>query len=561
VRGRPLPIRVFSAAVVLGLGLTLAASGASATPHITTVPALTPASTATEVSVIAPLTVPTGSGGLISAEALADYTGALGLLTRQLDAVAGKPIAVAIDPMILASIRVLGTSAPESARNWLERLSLIGNEIVPLPYANSDPTLATQSGEASALGPMSFDFALDPANFVESAEPGPVPSPTPDPMDVGADIVPAYPTTEELLAWDYSIAGFVRPRANSVVASDLGALAESGANTVVLSSTNVSREPGAGSVTTIEGMTALISDSTASAAMDEALGSTLDRDVTAAETALSSAVLAAGAAQSAGTASVLIMIDHSLELSSARLDAALASLTASPSITLVPLTTLASVTASSATVTDMPQSDARIGDVNRMFTAAQQERSFFSIAADPEALIAERRLALLDVLGTIPSDDPAEWLTEVDGFLVESRDLQTSVTVVESSNFLWLADNSFLPVSVSNNLDQAVTVFITVDPRTALLAVGESRVKLQIEANSQAKGNIPVQSLSNGVVDVEISLTSSTGLAIGASTISEINVQAGWETPIVLAFAALIVVIFSVGFVRSVVRRRKPIDD
>jgi len=561
VRGRPLPIRVFSAAVALALGLTLAASGASASPGVATVPALTTASTATQVSVIAPLTVPTGNGGLISAEALADYTDPLGLLTRQLDAVVGKPIAVAIDPMILASIRVLGTSAPESARNWLERLSLIGNEIVPLPYANSDPTLATQSDEANTLGPISFDFALDPANFVESAEPDPVPSPTPDPMDVGADVIPAYPTTEELLAWDYSIDGFVRPRANTVVASDLGALAESGFSTVVLSSTNVSREPGVGSVTTIEGMTALISDSTASAAMDEALGSTLDRDVTAAETALASAVLAAGSAQSAGIASVLITIDHSLELSSARLDTALASLTASPSITLVPLTTLASATASPAAVTDMPQSDALLGDVNRMFSAAQQERSFFSIAADPEALIAQRRLALLDVLGTIPTDDSAEWLSEVTGFLVESRDLQTSVTVVESSNFLLLADNSFLPVSVSNNLNQAVTVFITVDPRTALLAVGEGRVELQIEANSQAKGNIPVRSLSNGVVDVEISLTSTTGLPIGTSTVTEINVQAGWETPIVLAFAALIVVIFSVGFVRSIVRRRKPADD
>ncbi|GAA1211434.1 DUF6049 family protein [Rhodoglobus aureus] len=554
-----MPIRVFSAAVALGLGLTLAASGASATPNATAVPALTTASVATEVAVIAPLTVPSGSGGLIDAETLADYTDSLGLLTRQLDAVAGKPIAVAVDPMILASIRVLGTSAPESARNWLERLSLISNEIVPLSYANADPTLATQAGEASTLSPVSFDFALDPANFALPDEPGS--GATADPMDVGTDVVPTYPTTEEILAWDYSIDGFMRPRASSVVSSDLAAFAESGFSTVVLSSKNVSRDAGAGSVATIDGMKALISDSTASAAMDEALGSTLDRDVTAAETALSSAVLSAGAAQSATTASVLIMIDHSLELSSARLDTALASLTASPSITLVPLTSLASVTASAATVVDMPQSDARLADFARLFSAAQQERTFFSIAADPEALIAQRRLALLDVLGTMPTEDPADWLTEVNGFLGDSGDFRTAVAVVESSNFLFLADRSFIPVSVNNKLNQAVTVYITVDPKTALLAVGDSRVELEIEANSQAKGNVPVQALSNGVVDVEISLSTGTGLAIGKSTVSEVNVQAGWETPIVLAFAALVVVIFGVGFVRSIIRRRKPVDD
>src|SRR5664279_569763 len=195
--------------------------------------------------------------------------------------------------------------------------------------------------------------------------------------------------------------------------------------------------------------------------MDEALGSTIDRDVAAAETALSSAVLTAGAAQSTTTASVLITIDHSLELSSARLDTALASLTASPSITLVPLTSLASATASTATVADMPQSDARLGDFDRLLFATEQERTFFSIAADPEAGIAQRRLALLDVLGTIPTDDPADWLTEVNGFLVDSQDIRTAVTVVESSNFLFLADKSFIPVSVNNNLNQAVTVYIT----------------------------------------------------------------------------------------------------
>ncbi|MBH0082055.1 DUF6049 family protein [Salinibacterium sp. SWN167] len=554
-------IRVFSAALALGLGLTLAASGASAAPAVTDAPVLTTASAATDVAIIAPLTVPTGSGGLLDADALADYTEPLGLLTRQLDAMAGKPVAIAVDPMIVASIRVLGTSAPASAREWLERLSLIDNEIVPLSYANADITLATQSELGATVEPISFDFALDSSNFAVSDTPAPTPSSTATAQAEDPDAVPSFPTTESLLAWDYEIDGFILPRTDTVVASDLAAFSDSGYSTIVLSSTNVSRESGAGSVTTIDGVTALVADATASSAMDDALGSTLDRDVTAAETALSQAVLDAGASQTADTGSVLITIDHSLELSSARLDAALATMTASPSITMVNLSELASTEATAATINDMPQSESRIGDVSRMFAAAQAERTFFSIAADPESLIAERRLALLDVLGTVETEDSTDWLAEVNNFLVDSRELRTSVTVVEASNFLVLADNGFLPVSVSNNLGQAVTVFITVDPRTGLLAVGDSRVELTIEPYSQAKGEIPVQSLSNGVVDVEISLSSSTGLKIGSTTVSEINVQAGWETPLVLAFGALVFVIFAVGFVRSIVRRRKPADD
>ncbi|TQO20014.1 hypothetical protein FB472_1620 [Rhodoglobus vestalii] len=564
---------MFSAAVALGLSLGVAAGGAAAAPSAAApsaaeIAAVSPASVATQVSIIAPLTVPSGSGGLLSAETLTDYTGPSGLLTRQLDAVAGKALTVAIDPLIVASIRVLGTSAPESARGWLERLSLISNEVVPLPYANSDPTLVTQTGREEILGPISFDFALNPANFAAADESET--TETQAPMDVGTDVVPPYPTSGELVAWDYAIDGFVRPRSNTVVADDIAVLAAANFSTTVLSSTNVSRDPGAGSVVMIDGMTALIADSAASTAMDEALGSTLDRDVPAAEAELVSSVLAAGASQAAETGSVLITIDHSLELSSARLDTALASLSSSPSITLVPLTTLASATPAAATISDLPQSEARINDVGQLLAATQEERTFFSIAADPEALIAARRLALLDVLGTnAPSDSvdasgddaSADWLATVNSFLADSRDLRAAVTVVESSDFLLLADNSFLPVSVSNALNQPVTVYITVSPRTGLLAVGAQRVELTIEANSQARGNIPVQSLSNGVVDVEISLTSSTGLEIGTRTVSKINVQAGWETLIVLAFAALVVVIFSVGFVRSIVRRRKPVDD
>ncbi|MBH0008009.1 hypothetical protein ESZ53_09530 [Salinibacterium sp. UTAS2018] len=558
-----MPIRVFSAAIALGLGLTLAATGAQAAPAASDVRALTTASAATDVALIAPLTVPSGSGGIIDAETLANYTEPLGLLTRQLDALDGKPVAIAIDPMIIASIRVLGTSVPQSARLWLERLSSVSNDIVPLSYAHADPTLATQSGQASTLEPISFDFALDAANFstAEPTDAEPDPAATANPQDGAFDDNANYPTTAQLLDWDYAIDGFLRPRSDTVVASDLPAFAESGYSTIVLSSTNVSRQSDAGSVTSIDGVTALISDSAASEAMDEALESTIDRDVTAANLALNQAVLSAGAAQSAGTASVLIAIDHSLELSAARLDAALATLTASPSITTVSLTQLAERTPVAATIKDMPQTESRVSDAKRLLSAAYKERSFFAIADDPEALIAQRRLALLDVLGAVPYEDPSEWLTAVNGFLVDSRDTLDAVSVVESSNFLLIADNGPLPVSVSNALNQAVTVYITVDPRTGLMAVEDSRVELRIEPNSQAKGEVPVQSLSNGVVEVEISLASANGVAVGAATVGEVNVRAGWETPIVLTFGALVVVIFALGLVRSITRRKKPLND
>jgi hypothetical protein len=73
-----------------------------------------------------------------------------------------RPVAIAIDPMIIASIRVLGTSAPTSAVEWLNRLASAGNDIFPLGYADADPSLAVQAGAPAPLAPTSLEFATDP---------------------------------------------------------------------------------------------------------------------------------------------------------------------------------------------------------------------------------------------------------------------------------------------------------------------------------------------------------------------------------------------------------------
>jgi len=151
-------------------------------------------------------------------------------------------------------------------------------------------------------------------------------------------------------------------------------------------------------------------------------------------------------------------------------------------------------------------------------------------------------------------------MTASSAFLTQSRELLSSVQVVESSSFNLLADNATLPISVSNELAQPVTVYITVRPETALLAVGDNRVKIVVEPNSQAKGQIPVQAISNGTVQALVTLSSPTGVPIGMPQTAEINVQAGWETPIVVFLAAVVVAIFGIGIVRNIVRRRKPTD-
>ena len=122
-------VRALSAALVVGLGLAgLGVGSAVAVDEPTTV----------KVAIAVPLVVPASAEEFLTAELLEQYTGEQGILTRELDALFGRPVAIGIDPRLIASIRLLGSSAPESAVAWLERLESAPNQTFALNYADAE---------------------------------------------------------------------------------------------------------------------------------------------------------------------------------------------------------------------------------------------------------------------------------------------------------------------------------------------------------------------------------------------------------------------------------------
>src|SRR5688572_33288753 len=85
--------------VVLGAGVAAAAPSASGAPAAPRAPGDPVA-----LTLVVPLTVPPNATGLLDADTLTRYTSPLGLLTRQLDAVIDTPVAIGLDPQIIASI-------------------------------------------------------------------------------------------------------------------------------------------------------------------------------------------------------------------------------------------------------------------------------------------------------------------------------------------------------------------------------------------------------------------------------------------------------------------------
>jgi hypothetical protein len=515
-------------------------------------------SSAVRLAIVVPIVVPEGTAPLIGSAALAQYTSPNGLLTRELDAVYNRPAALAIDPLIIVSIRALGSSAPKSATAWLNRLRSASNESFALSFADSNLTLSTQAGTKAPMSVESFDFALDSANFGGAVARGPTSSA--DAEHTAGPVDPTLPSTADLLEWPYSSTGIAWPRENTVVSGDMKAFARAGFGTTILSSDNIVHSGTASSSVVVGSARAVVSDDAISATLRSAAAAP---STTKWKSAMAKFHRAIDASQSryAQGATLFATFARSVPVSGSHLKETLAAIDADPNLKTVAFSAARKSAPAPASIQGRHQPAAELAVVRHVLAAAAAEKRFAAIAENPRAITSERRLRVLRLLSNQWDASAPVWRKSTSDFLTNSHDLRTSVKVVTNGSFNLLADRGSLPIAVRNNLDQEVTVFVNVRPETAILAVSNPRVKLVLEPHSQASSHVPVQAISNGTVNVDISLASASGQRIGGATTARINVQAGWETPLVVVFALLVFAVFGFGIVRRILQRRKPAND
>ena len=508
------------------------------------------------VSAIYALTAPESRTGLLNASSLELYTSPTGALTRDLDAVIDKAVAIGIDPMIIASIRALGTDAPPSAVDWLERLEGATNQTFALTYADSDITVGLQAGSPTVLAPTSFDYAIDPAKFAppaaESATPSPTPEPSPTPGD-SHDL----PTTESLTAWDYTVPTIAWPVAGTVMASDLVAITASGYTTTILSSGNVDRSVRGQATAAVAGSSTIVTDDALSTLLNEAVGAPTTEDWQSTVAVLQAALDASAVEGGPTGATTVLALDRGSLGSAAKLGITLAAIEALPSTDLTAFSATLAVPPNPATLVERPQTPARVAAAASLLATEASDAAFATVAQNPVLITGERRLRLLATMSSSWNSYPGGWGAAVALYQSESVDLHNSVRVVKSSDINLFADRASLLVPVSNSLNQPVTVNVNVAAPTPLLEIEQPSVPVTIEPDSLKRAQIPVQSLSNGTAQISVSVSSSTGVPIGTPTLVKINVYAGWETPITVALGFVVFAVFAFGIARLIVRRSR----
>jgi hypothetical protein len=514
---------------------------------------------ATSMAVAMPITVPAEAVGLLDATQLAAYTAPGGVLDRQLSGLAGTQVAIGIDPRIIASIRILGTEAPPSATAWLERLRTISNETFELSYADSDIAALAQAGGIPPLDPISF--TINPNRFAPAPTGSPQastsPTSTPSPS---ATPVPTLPTSEELLNWDYTIPAIAWPGDSTVADKNLDKFAEDGLTTTILSSDNVvvpKSSPIPPAMASVDGHPVAVASSALSVLLRTAASAADDLSWRDAVSELSSMLALAGADRADAPGTVLATLGRDVPATTFRLAQTMTALQALPWAPQTTLSRALSTAAPGTTLLPKPENAKRLGLVKAMLDSEGAVGQFSSVLTDPTLVTGPRRLALLAVLSHDWDSAPGAWQGAAEKYTTDNQAVTTSISIAEGSPINLVAENGNLPITVSNALDHPVTVYVSVRPQRAILNVMKNNIALTIEANSQSRAYIPVQSVANGQVSLGVSLASATGVQVSLPALVTVNVQADWERLATGIIAGLLVAIFGFGIWRNIVKRRR----
>ena len=504
---------------------------------------------AAQVAVVVPITATPANGTLLTNEELSALTAEDGALTAQLDGVTGTAAILAIDPAILAAIRVLGTSAPSQATDWLERLDELPNERFALQFGDADASAQSQAGLPALLQPTTLSTFLNPSNFPNTPatpapgdEPAGSPSPSPSPTSS-----PALPDDAELSEIDGATPGILWPR-GGVTQGDLTTFAAylDGAATTILPSSVVD---GGTSAHALAGAAdVLISDDDVATALSlaaaEAEPAARQRHLAAASAHLFLA------AQSAPGAPLLVGLDRDETRTASALRDAI-STADTPGFSL---STLRGLPTAPVTVTGTAD-PAHAAAVGTLLGDEQTLGQFATILSDPQLLLSLERIRILRTLAVgIPADSFAKVVAQ---HQKGTQETLGAVSIPPSSTIQLLTAAADLPFGVRNDLPWPVTIQLSVAPTDPRLEV-KPVVEQVVQANTSMRIKVPVEArVGSGEVGLRLSLSSPTGVPIGGTEVVRVAVRAEWEGIGVGIFGGLIVLLIALGVLRTVRRRRR----
>jgi len=461
-----------------------------------------PAATEVQPTPVAPIvavSVPATGGQPLSREELEAYTIAGGALDQVAGILRRHPATIAVDSRITQSIDALAEDAPESAEAWAGDLENLGFSRIALPWADADPLAALQIDSLLYARLGQYPWLHSPEITGEQLE---------------------------LLAQRSADAVLVP---SSVVTSDR-TVVQYGQTTMIRVDEEISDE--------VRSAVIAVTEDEAEAALQRVQGLVAKRAFSQ-----TGEVLVVDTGRLPSTAIAL------------RLEDVLTRLEAVSYSTIVAVPLGQEPNELALQINESLPDRTWKTFVDNVFDLWNSDVRYSIIASNPERAIVERWNRYLALFSSAWRDNPQGLASEFERAQEDSALFQQSVFIEQGSSITVLADRTELPVTIRNSLPTDVHVELVVQPTRGLLRVEQTRIDVQVPANSFQRVSVPVRSLANGVAPVEISLNNALGEQIGETVSIQVTVRAGWESVITIGLAAIVSLVFAFGIYRAIQRR------
>ncbi|WP_336647686.1 DUF6049 family protein [Microbacterium sp. MMO-10] len=495
---------------------------------------------ATVVTVVPITAAP--EGVLLNATELTALTAPEGALTAQLDGVAGTPAVLAVDPSIVAAIRVLGTAAPATAVAWLSRLEALPNERFSLQFADADTTAQAAAGLTAPLAVDDFTPFLGPA--------GTPTTPTPTPTATTATTAGAVPSTADAIAGARTDILWPRGEVTADQVATMSHYGPAGGDTVsILPSTSFTAGAQGAAVAargSVGGSSVLVADAAVSAALSAAAAQS-DASARGGALITANAMLwfdAPGSTVLAGLARADTRSEEGLSSAvtafSGGLDGRLDRVLSNPPTEL---------TVSTESAED------RGAAVVTLNQDADKLTQFATILERPADLTVRERISMMRLLGVGVHTTPDDFASALRTHRQATQKTLNAVGI-QPSNPILISPKVTVPVWVRNELPYPVRVRLNVVPSDSRIDVPKA-TDVEAQPSSTTPVRLPLEShVATAEITLTMSVTSPTGVAIGPQQTARLTIRAEWETIGLVVFGALGLLLIAGGIFRTIRRRR-----
>ncbi|RYV51095.1 DUF6049 family protein [Pengzhenrongella frigida] len=166
--------------------------------------------------------------------------------------------------------------------------------------------------------------------------------------------------------------------------------------------------------------------------------------------------------------------------------------------------------------------------ISSLSSARADLTTFATLVPDPAALTAGADAAVLAPLSVAWRADEGGRADVVQEVATDLAARATGVSVVPGSVLSLISRSGFLPVGLRNELDQDVTLQVSLVPENRLLVV-DGPETITVPANSETQARIPFHAVGSGDVRVEVTLLAPGGAPVSEPTSFTVRVRADWE--------------------------------